>query len=316
MWTAKRTNYTPTLEDVRATYGEIADEEEKKQKLELLKVSISNAEPLTEEEEQLKSQWENEGFTNWTKTDFRKFITACGKYGRNSIQAITMELAPGKTEEEVRRYATAFWSNLERIDDYEKYLKMIENEEEKVKRVKLQQEALRRKLSQYKNPFFDLKLKHPPSTNNKRTFSDEEDRYILIMLFKYGLDRENVYEMIRDEIRDCPLFELDFYFRSRTPMELARRGNTLLGCIEKEFNAGIELTPEVKERMEEEDKQGKRAREEFEKDKEQDDNDSETKMPKIENDDEAKITSEEPVSDIATDDAEVKEELKEETVEA
>lgn len=316
MWTAKRTNYTPTLEDVRATYGEIADEEEKKQKLELLKVSISNAEPLTEEEEQLKSQWENEGFTNWTKTDFRKFITACGKYGRNSIQAITMELAPGKTEEEVRRYATAFWSNLERIDDYEKYLKMIENEEEKVKRVKLQQEALRRKLSQYKNPFFDLKLKHPPSTNNKRTFSDEEDRYILIMLFKYGLDRENVYEMIRDEIRDCPLFELDFYFRSRTPMELARRGNTLLGCIEKEFNAGIELTPEVKERMEEEDKQGKRTREEFEKDKEQDDNDSETKMPKIENDDEAKITSEEPVSDIATDDAEVKEELKEETVEA
>ena len=127
----------------------------------------------------------------------------------------------------------------------------------------MQQEALRRKLSEYKNPFFDLKLKHPPSSNNKRTYSEEEDRFILLMLFKYGLDRDDVYELVRDEIRDCPLFELDFYFRSRAPVQLARRGNTLLQCLEKEFNAGIVLDDATKDRMKKEDENGKRIREEF-----------------------------------------------------
>ncbi|QLL32669.1 hypothetical protein HG536_0D01910 [Torulaspora globosa] len=265
MWTAKKTEYEPNMDDVKATYGDITDEEERNKKLELLKISISNAQPLTEEEEKLKSEWEKEGFTNWTKTEFRKFITASGKYGRNSIYAISTELAPGKTVDEVREYAKAFWSNVERVEDYEKHLKFIEAEEEKIKRVKLQQEALRRKISQYSNPLCDLKLKHPPSTNNKRTFSEEEDRFILLMLFKYGLDREDVYELTRDEIRDCPLFELDFYFQSRTPVELARRATTLLQCLEKEFNTGLPLDEDLQNRLKEEDESGKRAREEMEK---------------------------------------------------
>ncbi|AET38002.1 chromatin-remodeling ATPase ISW1 Ecym_2256 [Eremothecium cymbalariae DBVPG len=261
MWTAKRTKYVPTMDDVKITYGEV-DDEEKKVKLELLKLAVANAQPLTEEEERNKVNWEKEGFHNWNKMEFRRFVTASGKYGRNSIKAITMELGGTKTEEEVREYAKAFWSCLERIEDYEKYVKAIETEEEKIRRVKLQQEALRRKISQCTNPLFDLCLKHPPSSNNKRTFSEEEDRFILIMLFKYGLDRENVYELIRDEIRECPLFELDFYFQSRTPAELQRRAFTLLQCLEKEFNAGITTNDALKARMKEEDIAAELAREE------------------------------------------------------
>lgn len=281
MWTAKKTGYVPTMETVKSQYGEITNDKERKQKLELLKVSIENAEPLTEEEEKQKVQWEAEGFSNWNRIEFRKFVTLSGKYGRNSIQAIASELAPGKTFEEVRDYAKAFWANVERIEDYDKYLKMIENEEEKIKRVKLQQEALRRKLSQYSNPFFDLELKFPPSTSHKRTFSEEEDRFILLMLFKYGLDRDDVYELMRDEIRDCPLFELDFYFRSRTPAELNRRGNTLLQCIEREFNNGIDLDDATQERMKQEDVNGKRIREQFEKEEAEESGDI-AKKPKTE----------------------------------
>lgn len=265
MWTAKKTGYVPNLDDVKTTYGDILDEGEKTQKLELLKLSVDNAQPLTEEEEKLKIEWESEGFTNWSKTEFRKFISASGKYGRNSIQAIAAELSPGKTVEEVHTYAKAFWFHVERIEDYEKHLKFIEGEEEKIKRVKLQQEALRRKISQYSNPMCDLKLKHPPSTNNKRTFSEEEDIFIMLMLFKYGLDRDDVYDLTRAEIRDCPLFELDFFFQSRTSTELARRANTLLQCLEKEFNEGVVLDDATKKRIENEDETGKRVREEMEK---------------------------------------------------
>ncbi|CAG98092.1 chromatin-remodeling ATPase ISW1 [Kluyveromyces lactis] len=261
MWIAKKNNYVPNLDDVVTTYGDVKDEAEKKDKLELLKLSIANAEPLTEEETNNKIEWEKEGFHNWNKLDFRKFITASGKHGRNSIQAIAAEFGGSKTEEEVRAYAKAFWANLERVEDYERYVKNIETEEERVRRVKMNQEALRRKISQCANPLFELKLKFPPSTNNKRTFSEEEDRFILLMLFKYGLDRENVYEMIRDEIKHHPLFELDFFFQSRTPIELQRRTITLLQCLEKEFNTGIQKTDELNDRLKKEDEEGERLRE-------------------------------------------------------
>lgn len=267
-WNAKKAGYTPNMDDVKTTYGDITDEKEKEQKLEILKLSVNNAQPLTEEEEKSKAEWEGEGYTSWSKTEFRKFITASGKYGRNSIQAIALELAPGKTADEVRDYAKSFWSNIERVEDYEKHLKFIETEEEKIKKIKHQQEALRRKMAQCTNPLFDLTLKHPPSTNNKRTFSEEEDRFIMIMLFKYGLDRDDVYELMRDEIRDCPLFEFDYYFQSRTPVELARRAYTLLQCLEKEFNNGIPLDEQTKKRLHDEDEAGKRTREEMEKEHE------------------------------------------------
>ncbi|CAR29992.1 ZYRO0G21780p [Zygosaccharomyces rouxii] len=277
-WNAKKAGYTPNMDDVKNTYGDITDEKEKNQKLEILKLSISNAQPLTEEEEKSKTEWESEGFTNWSKTEFRKFITASGKYGRNSIQAIALELAPGKTVDEVRDYAKSFWANIERVEDYEKHLKFIEGEEEKIKKVKHQQEALRRKMTQCTNPLFDLTLNHPPSTNNKRTFSEEEDRFILIMLFKYGLDRDDVYELMRDEIRDCPLFEFDYYFQSRTPVELARRAYTLLQCLEKEFNSGLTLDEQTKKRLQEEDETGKRTREEMEKEHEAASSESQVKQ--------------------------------------
>ncbi|CCC71430.1 hypothetical protein NCAS_0H01200 [Naumovozyma castellii] len=270
MWNAKKAGYEPTMDDTRTVYGSIDNDtdEEKEQKLTLLKLSVQNAQPLTEDEENLKSQWEKEGFTNWNKIEFRKFINACGKYGRNSIQAIALDLAP-KTVEEVREYAKAFWANIEKIEDYEKYLKIIETEEEKIRKIKLQQEALRRKLSQYTNPLFELELKHPPAGSNKRTFSQEEDVFILLMLFKYGLDRDDVYDLIREEIRESPLFEIDFYFKSRTSTELARRGTTLLQCLEKEFNDGPVVDDKLKERLEKEDETGKRIREDFEKEQQQ-----------------------------------------------
>ena len=234
-WIAKKTAYTPTIEDVKVTYGDNLSENELDEKLKDMKLAISKAEPLTSGEEKLKKQWESEGFTKWNKIEFRKFIVLSGKYGRNSIQAIASELAPGKTLEEVEAYAKAFWANYERIDDHEKIIKMIEADEEKLRKVQYQKDILKLKISDYKNPFFELKLKHPPSTNNKRIFSKEEDRFILFTLNKYGLDREDINELIRDEIRDCPLFKLDFFFQSRTILEIGRRVYTLMQCLEREF---------------------------------------------------------------------------------
>lgn len=58
------------------------------------------------------------------------------------------------------------------------------------------------------------------------------------MLDKYGVDGEGLYEKIRDEIRESPLFRFDWFFLSRTPVEIGRRCTTLLNTVAKEFEVG------------------------------------------------------------------------------
>jgi SWI/SNF-related matrix-associated actin-dependent regulator of chromatin subfamily A member 5 len=55
------------------------------------------------------------------------------------------------------------------------------------------------------------------------------------MLDKYGLDAENLHDIIRDEIRESPLFRFDWFFLSRTSLEISRRCNTLILTVQREF---------------------------------------------------------------------------------
>jgi len=45
---------------------------------------------------------------------------------------------------------------------------------------------------------------------------------------------DDVYERIKKDITEFPVFRFDWFFKSRSPQELQRRCNTLLGMIEKE----------------------------------------------------------------------------------
>ena len=208
-------------------------ENELEQKLE--QEEIENSRPLTDEEKQLKEDLMQKGYSNWNRRDFHHFILLSTKYGRNSIRLIALEFED-KTEEEVREYAKAFWQNYQEIDGYERYINQIEQGEEKIIKVKIQKEALRRKLSQYRYPLQELVLKFPPASTNKRVFSEEEDRFLLVQLYRFGIDLPDVYDRIREAIRQSPLFQLDFFFQSRNAGEISRRCNTLLGCILKEIS--------------------------------------------------------------------------------
>lgn len=54
------------------------------------------------------------------------------------------------------------------------------------------------------------------------------------MLEKYGYTSEDVYENIRHEVKKCAMFRFDWFFKSRTSAELARRCQSLIGLIHKE----------------------------------------------------------------------------------
>lgn len=227
-WFKKQSGYKVPLKA-----GGNKEQNEVDQKLE--QQEIDNARELTEEEKKLKEELLAEGYSNWNRRDFNHFILVVTKHGRNSLNAIAAEFED-KLIDEVREYCKVFWKRYEEIDGYERYISQIEAGEEKIVKIKMQKEALRRKILMYKYPLQELVLKFPPASTNKRVYSEEEDRFLLVQLYRFGLDRPDVYELIKTAIRDLPLFQFDFFFQSRATSELSRRCSTLLACIQKEIN--------------------------------------------------------------------------------
>ncbi|KAK0615028.1 chromatin-remodeling complex ATPase-like protein [Bombardia bombarda] len=195
---------------------------------------IDNATPLTEEEQEEKQKLAQQGFGEWNKRDFQQFVNGSGRYGRTDYDGIAQEI-DSKTPAEIKAYAKVFWQRYTEIHDYNKYIKVIEDGEERMRKIEHQRKMLRKKMGQYRVPLQQLKINYSVSTTNKKVYTEEEDRFLLVLLDKHGIDSEGIYETIRDEIRESPLFRFDWFFLSRTPIEISRRCNTLLTTIVKEF---------------------------------------------------------------------------------
>lgn len=195
---------------------------------------IDNATALTEEEREEKEELSTQGFGHWSRRDFQQFINGSGKFGRKDYAGIATEMG-SKEADEVKTYAAVFWQRYTEITDYTKHLKVIEDGEERTRRIEQQRKLLRKKMQQYRVPLQQLKINYSVSTTNKKVYTEEEDRFLLVLLDRYGIDSEGLYEKMRDDIRDSPLFRFDWFFLSRTPVELSRRCTTLITTIVKEF---------------------------------------------------------------------------------
>lgn len=199
--------------------------------------TIDEAEPLTESEVLEKDRLAEDGFGDWNKRDFQQFINGSAKYGRSDYDSIAHEV-DSKDGKEVKDYAKVFWKRYKEIQNWEKYISSIKEGEQKAARVIEQREMLRRKMRMYRVPLQQLKLNYTVSTTNKKVYTEEEDRFLLVMLDKHGLDTEGIYEKIRDEIRESPLFRFDWFFLSRTPQEINRRCATLITTVTREMEGG------------------------------------------------------------------------------
>jgi SWI/SNF-related matrix-associated actin-dependent regulator of chromatin subfamily A member 5 len=213
---------------------------------------IDNATPLTEEELETKQNLSQQGFADWNRRDFQQFVNGSAKYGRKDYDMIADEV-DSKTPEEIKAYAKVFWQRYTEISDYGKYISLIEAGEEKTRKIEHQRKMLRKKMQQYRVPLQQLKINYSVSTTNKKVYTEEEDRFLLVLLDKYGVDSENIFEKIRDEIRDSPLFRFDWFFLSRTPIEISRRCTTLLTTVAREFEDAAAPKPNGKGKREPED---------------------------------------------------------------
>ena len=204
--------------------------EERESERDIDQLNIDTAEPLTEEEKEQKIRMQNEGFAHWNRRDFQQFINGSAKFGRNNFDGISTEV-DSKPPEEIEEYAKVFWKHYTSIHEYSKYIQSIEAGEERLRKTEHQRKMLRKKMQMYRVPLQQLKINYTVSTTNKKVYTEEEDRFLLVMLDRHGLDSENLYDKIRDEVRDSPLFRFDWFFLSRNPVEIGRRCTTLLNTV-------------------------------------------------------------------------------------
>ncbi|KAL8837745.1 MAG: hypothetical protein Q9176_005522 [Flavoplaca citrina] len=209
-------------------------DDEKERERELEQREIDDAVELTEAERNEKEILSEQGFAAWNRRDFQQFINGSAKHGRHNYAGIAEEV-DGKSEKEIREYAKVFWQRYRQIPDHAKYIATIEAGEEKSRKLNHQRKMLRRKMELYRVPLQQLKLNYSVSTTNKKVYTEEEDRFLLVMLDRLGVDGEGIHERIRDEIRESPLFRFDWFFLSRTPVEISRRCTTLLTTVAREF---------------------------------------------------------------------------------
>lgn len=250
-WYRKENNLQAPLAE-----GTEEDLEARKADQELAQQEIDNAVPLTEEEKELKEKLVAQGFPEWNKRDFQQFLNGSAKYGRQNYEGISEEV-DGKTAEEIAEYAKVFWKKYKTLDNWQKYINVVEEGEARVRLQEEKKRLLAKKIAMYRMPLQQMTIKYTVSTTNKKVYTEDEDRFLLVMLNKHGVEGEDIYEKIRDEIRESPLFRFDWFFLSRTPQEIGRRCNTLIQTVIRELGDG-----DVKK--------GKRVIEEEESDEEED----------------------------------------------
>ncbi|ESR32880.1 hypothetical protein CICLE_v10004220mg [Citrus x clementina] len=184
--------------------------------------------PLTAEELEEKERLLEEGFSSWSRRDFNTFIRACEKYGRNDIKSIASEM-DGKSEEEVERYAKVFKERYKELNDYDRIIKNIERGEARISRKDEIMKAIGKKLDRYKNPWLELKIQY--GQNKGKLYNEECDRFMICMVHKLGYGN---WDELKAAFRTSPLFRFDWFVKSRTTQELARRCDTLIRLVEKE----------------------------------------------------------------------------------
>ncbi|EDU41704.1 ISWI chromatin-remodeling complex ATPase ISW2 [Pyrenophora tritici-repentis Pt-1C-BFP] len=130
------------------------------------------------------------------------------------------------------------WKKYKTLDNWQKHLGVIEEGELRVRQSEEKKRLIAKKISMYRMPLQQMQIKYTVSTTNKKVYTEEEDKFLVVMLHKYGVEGDLIYEKIRDEIRESPLFRFDWFFLSRTPQEIGRRCTTLISAIVRELGDG------------------------------------------------------------------------------
>ncbi|KAG2133375.1 SNF2 family N-terminal domain-containing protein [Suillus cothurnatus] len=193
---------------------------------------IDTAEPLTEEEQALKEKYTEAGFHDWSRRDFQQFVRALENFGWTDDYDLLASEIQDKDWRQVKRYYLYFKKHWKELSESLHVSPKVKPKRNKRSNLEF---LLAKKIASVRYPMQELELNYP--TTKGKVYSEEADRYLLCRLNHYGMGADDIYERIKKDIMEFPVFRFDWFFKSRTPQELQRRCNTLLGMIEKEAEA-------------------------------------------------------------------------------
>jgi SWI/SNF-related matrix-associated actin-dependent regulator of chromatin subfamily A member 5 len=171
-----------------------------------------------------------EGFGNWTRTQFFNFVKANAKYGRDDIASIATEL--DMSEAQVGPYSIAFWryGPTELKNEWERFSNLIEKGEKKLERQTKLTGMLKKFVSTFDNPRDEIVFANRGTTH----FSLEQDRALLSAVDKEGYGN---WDMVRETIRHDRRLKFQHSVQGMTTGMITKRSDYRIRQVERELDA-------------------------------------------------------------------------------
>ena len=173
----------------------------------------------------------DEGFGDWTKSQFFHFVKATTMFGRDDLPNIAAEMA--MPIDVIEAYAQAFWEygpTELKSEEWERVKTQIEKGEQKIAKKRLQEELLNKFVQTFDDPEKDMVFANKGTTH----FSIEQDRAILCGVVKHGYGAWNA---IREEIRNDTSLLFQHSVQGMNIDAIAKRCDYRMRQMDKELEA-------------------------------------------------------------------------------
>jgi len=231
---------------------------------------IEKPEEFTEKDEKYREELLKEGFKNWTKKDFTRFLHSAEMVGLDEPVQIS-NLMKTKTPEEVEKYIKVFKKKINELPNGDRIMaKINKSENEKNKNYENQSiidEYYNLLIEDEENDLCDIFSKiriqykeyknKKAINNNKDLFNEEEDKYLLCLLIKYGYRNWNP---IKFHILTDPFMKFNINMKMKTDQELMDRSNYIINCLKLEIKKNKEKKEQLLKEKEKEQKNVQKAK--------------------------------------------------------
>lgn len=196
---------------------------------ERLEELINKGDKLTFAEEKEQQAILKQGFTSWTKKDFKQFVQAIEKFGRDDLKTISEYI--NKNLDDVTAYSDVFWKRVSELSESDRILRTIEKADKGRLSNEANDQMLKSKCDGVSNY---LSLKFNPALYKKaksKFYSLLHDQFLVYSAYKLG--SRNIGK-IREEIMKEPNFRFDFNFKGQKDHAILKRLYSLFRMLSHE----------------------------------------------------------------------------------
>merc|ERR1712238_126074 len=185
---------------------------------------------LPDELAEEKGELLDEGFANWSRSQFFHFVKSNSKYGRDDIASIAADM--DMSEEQVGPYSAAFWKYgpTELKNEWERFTNMIERGEKKLEKQKKLTQMLKQFVSTFDDPRRDMIFANKGTTH----FALEQDRALLCAVDAGGYGN---WETVRENIRQDKELKFQHSVQGMTTAMITKRADYRIRQVERELEA-------------------------------------------------------------------------------